>query len=162
MDLRNDWLIRATKELIRNTPPEKMWQRFGPPFNGTTTSNAVAIYDPDLTAVQGWHERYWVITGDVVTLMDQAGRDAVDALLLDGERNTTADTFDDTEALTRALALSLLDAVNFLSDQVESMKAAILGANNLSSLQTAIGQIATAPQRTPADLKALLRSKLGT
>ena len=37
------------------------------------------IHDPELSAVIGWDSKYWIITGDVVTLMDQTQRDTVDA-----------------------------------------------------------------------------------
>ena len=37
------------------------------------------IIDPDVSEVAGFETKYWTITGDVVTLMSQAERDAVDA-----------------------------------------------------------------------------------
>jgi len=42
---------------------------------------ATYIINPDLSAVTGWANKYWEITGDVVTLMDAAARDAVDAAI---------------------------------------------------------------------------------
>ena len=59
-------LNRTTKQLIpsANTPdyPVADW-----------------IINPDLSAVEGFASVYWVITGDIVTLMTQGERDAVDA-----------------------------------------------------------------------------------
>ena len=37
------------------------------------------IIDPDVSEVAGFPTKYWSIIGDVVTLMSQAERDAVDA-----------------------------------------------------------------------------------
>jgi len=47
------------------------------------------IINPDMSAVINQPNRYWIITGDVVTLMDQAARDTVDANIL-----TAADLAD--------------------------------------------------------------------
>ena len=160
--MRNDWLSRATKQLISNTSPGDMLRRFGPPFDGTPTSNAEWIYDPDLTAVAGFPSLYWNIVGDTVSLMSQVERDAVDQARLDALRDAIAAEFDNTEDKLRALALALLDAVNFLSDQCERIKSSIGNANNLAEVKTAITAIPAARQRTAADLKVLLRSKLGS
>lgn len=58
-------LNRSTKELRRsvNTPeyPAEDW-----------------IINPDLSAVDGYASKYWVISGDTVSLMDEAARAAVD------------------------------------------------------------------------------------
>ena len=40
------------------------------------------VIGPDMAAVEGVPRRYWVLTGDAVTVMDQTTRDAVDAALL--------------------------------------------------------------------------------
>ena len=37
------------------------------------------IINPDISAVVGFDRKYWIITGDSVTLMDQTARDALDA-----------------------------------------------------------------------------------
>lgn len=63
---------RVTKQYLTsvNTPdfPSSQW-----------------IVNPDLSAVGGFPSRYWILTGDVVTLMSQAQRDAVDdQLFTDG------------------------------------------------------------------------------
>jgi hypothetical protein len=62
----SDVVHRTTKQYLKsaNTPdyPVETW-----------------IINPDLSAVEGFPSKYWIITGDVVTLMSQAERDAVDA-----------------------------------------------------------------------------------
>ena len=52
------------------------------------------IHNPNLSAVAGFASKYWIITGDVVTLMDQAARDAVDAAELTTYKNGESDTAD--------------------------------------------------------------------
>lgn len=91
------------------------------------------IINPDLSAITGFASRYWTITGDVVTLMNQAARDAVDlALLTSGRDNITAAQVDNVESILRAFVLVTLDEVNILR------AAAGLGARTTLQLRTAI------------------------
>lgn len=76
------WLIRSTLKLVRASP-SGMLERYpaNGPFvdgSGNAQSNAFALRNPDTSAVDGWDSKYWILTGDVLTLMDQAARDAVD------------------------------------------------------------------------------------
>lgn len=52
------------------------------------------IINPDLTSVSAYPSKYWVITGDVVTLMDAATRSSLDASLLSAENNLLASNLD--------------------------------------------------------------------
>ena len=63
------WLNRITKEQRRSVAPADM----PPPLSDW-------IEEPDLSAVDGFPSRYWEIAGDAVLLMDQASRDALDAV----------------------------------------------------------------------------------
>jgi len=116
-------LNRATKQLRRsaNTPdfPVADW-----------------IHSPDLASVTGFESKYWIITGDVVTLMDQVARDAVDAAEATAQKDAVADGLDRTNEMLPALAKALLDEINIL-------RAA-----------------ASLPARTGTELKAAVRSKL--
>jgi len=118
-------LNRVTKELINsaNTPefPIVDW-----------------IINPDLSAVTGFPSKYWIITGDVITLMSQAERDAVDAAIVSARRDGTVTTFDEVEDVMRAFARVLLDEINILRTQ-----------HSLAD-------------RTIAQLKTAIRNKLGT
>lgn len=97
------------------------------------------IINPDLTAVAGFSSQYWTITGDVVTLMNQAARDAVDAANVTAGRDTvTAVQVDNVESVLRAFMLVVLDEVN------------ILRAND------------ALVARTAAQLRTAIRGKLGT
>ena len=94
------------------------------------------IEAPDLSAVAGEPTKYWIITGDVITLMSQAEQDAVDAAELVASRDALADEIDRNESYTRAFALVVLDEINTLR--------AAHGLND----------------RTPAQLKTALRNKM--
>lgn len=96
------------------------------------------IINPDLSAVTGFDSKYWIITGDVVTLMSQAERDAVDAADLEAARDGIVNILDGTEEILRAFASVMVDEIN------------ILRANH------------SLPDRTLAQLKTAIRNKMGT
>lgn len=142
-------LNRTTKLLIEsaNTPdyPVAQW-----------------IHNPDLSAVQGWPSKYWIITGDVVTLMSQAERDAVDAAELNSSRDSTSNRMDDLEDIVRALGLCTVDLNNFMATTVKEILDAIDAATTLADLKSRIAAITDPPQRTGAQMKTQIRNKLGT
>lgn len=51
------------------------------------------IVNPDLSAVEGVPVEYWKITGDVVSEMNQSEKDAVDAVLIVGEKQAKINEF---------------------------------------------------------------------
>ena len=120
-----DVLNRATKQHLTsvNTPeyPVAEW-----------------IINPDLSAVTGQPVKYWVISGDSVSLMDQAERDAVDAALREASRDATVAQLDQLENVLRALMLIILDQVNALRAQ-----------HGLTEV-------------TPSQLRTAIRNKLGS
>lgn len=75
------------------------------------------IINPDVDAVIGAPTKYWLISGDVVSLMDQAAQDVVDATeeqaATDADRISNKSRIDD-ERVLKALALVVLDEVNVL------------------------------------------------
>ncbi len=98
-------LDRETKQLHRSVnEPDFPVERF--------------IHEPieGLASVLDFPTKYWVITGDVVTLMDQAARDAVDAQevadALAADRTVAKDRYDDRDF--KALALVIMDELNIL------------------------------------------------
>ena len=94
------------------------------------------IINPDLSAVVGFDARYWEISGDTVSLMDQAARDAVDAAALSATKDAVADELDAQTTVMRAFAEVVVDEINILRAQ--------------HSL----------PDRTLAQLKTAVRGKL--
>ena len=106
--------------------------------DGKPVDNAEWIFDPDLTAVVGFENKYWNIAGSVVSLMSQAERDAVDAAELSDRRGVMVEQMDEVEEYARAFALVVLDEINLLRTQHS-----------------------IAP-RTIAQLKTAVRNKLGS
>lgn len=113
-------------------------KEFRPSVNTPDFPVGTWVINPDLTAVTGFASKYWIITGDVITLMDQAARDTVDAAEVSARRDQTADQLDVVEGVLRAFALVVLDEINVLRG-IESL-----------------------PDRTIAQLKTAVRGKLGS
>jgi hypothetical protein len=145
----SDFLHRTTKQFVNsgNDPdyPAVDW-----------------IRNPDLSAVEGFPAKYWEITGDVVSLMDQAERDAIDAAELEAQRDATASRLDLVEDVLRAFVLALLDERNRMADKFNALRAGIAGANNLADAKAAAAAIADEPLRSAADIKTVIRNKLGS
>jgi hypothetical protein len=120
------------------------------------------IINPDLSAVAGFPSQYWIITGDVVTLMDQAQRDAVDAAALDAQRDNTAEVLAQPEAYPRGYALVALDELNAHALKTNAILDAVDAATTLADLKTRIAAIADYPQRTIQQMQTAVRNKLGT
>lgn len=141
-------LNRLTKQLIvsANTPdfPSQDW-----------------IVNPDLSAVSGFASKYWTISGDIVSLMNQAARDAVDAVELSASRDALAEQLQATEDTLAAFALVVLDEINMHAARITAILDAVDGASNLATLKTAVAAIGDVPQRTIQQLKTALRAKLG-
>jgi len=117
----NTWLNRTTKLFLQQMSSGAMELRFPAEVlhdgAGEPISNANWIHAPDLSAVTGFASKYWIITGDIVTLLSQAERDAVDAAVLSTSRDGVADELDAVEDITRAFALVVLDEINTLRAQ---------------------------------------------
>lgn len=142
-------LHRTTRQLLRsvNTPdyPEADW-----------------IINPDLRAVAGFASKYWIITGDDVSLMSQAQRDAVDADEIEAARDALAAQFDGLEDLMRAFGLAVLDEINLHATRVTAILDAIDNANNLGDVKSSVAAIPDVPTRTIDQLKTAVRGKLGS
>ena len=95
------------------------------------------IEEPDLSSVLGQPSKYWVVSGDIVSLMSQSEMDAVDVAELSTQRDAMAGQLDQIENVLRAFALAVLDEFNILRAQ-----------HGL-------------PARTISQLKQAVRSKLG-
>ena len=119
-----DVLNRTTRQFLRsvNEPdyPKSEW-----------------IWEPDLGAVTGIDSKYWVVAGDVVSLMKQADRDEVDATL--AAQAVATDRAEqkarlDSERLLKGMVLWVRDELNELRAKhslppltAKEIKAAIKG-----------------------------------
>jgi len=164
--MRNDWLHRTTKQLVENTSPGDMALTYPADTfidqDGKPTSNDNWIYDPDLSAVTGWPSRYWSITGDIITLMDETARAAVDAALIEAARDAVATQLDQAEDILRAFMLLVLDEFNAHADKTNAILNAIDASATLAEVKANIGAITDYPTRTAQQLRDAIRSKLGS
>lgn len=113
----SSWLKRdLTRHILRRSPRDmEAW--FGGSFvdaGGNAQSNADWIWNPDLAAVAGTPLKCWKLSGETVLPMTRAEKDAVDAAALEASRDAAMTEIDTLEAVTRALALVILDEVNTL------------------------------------------------
>lgn len=120
------------------------------------------IINPDMAAVVGYPPQYWVITGDVVSLMNQTERDAVDAAALEASRDSTAAVLAQPEAYPRGYALVALDELNAHALKLNAILDAVDACTTLADLKTRIGAITDYPQRTIQQMQNAVRNKLGT
>ena len=107
------------------------------------------IHSPDMSAVVGYTSKYWIITGDVVTLMAQVDRDALDAAELEQAKDDEADGFDSEGTIFKAAMEVMIDGFNNLRQQFNDTTAE---SNQLTDT--------TYTPYTLAQLKAAARSKL--
>lgn len=136
--ITSGWLRRADSKHEATLSPRKMADRYALIFtnpDGTPNGNAEWILNPDLSAVAGFPTQYWIITGDIVTLMSQTEMDVIDADIV-----AAADLADkisekarmDVEKVLIAFATVVKDEINILRAQHS------LAGRTLAQLKTAI------------------------
>ena len=120
------------------------------------------IHNPDLSLVEGQPTKYWTITGDVVSLMTAPERQVVDDAEREAVRDATVAVLDQIENYSRAFALVFLDESNLHAQRITDILNAADAATNLAGFKARIALIADAPQRTIAQIKTAVQSKLGS
>lgn len=120
------------------------------------------IWNPNISAVVGFNPRYWIITGDNVTLMNQSERNAVDAALLELARDDLVTQLTSIEDLNRSIILVLLDEFNNHANKINSILDAVDAASSLADLKTRIAAITDYPQRNITQIRQAIRNKLGS
>lgn len=135
-------------------------KQYLPSVNTPDYPTAQWIINPDLSAVVGFSSRYWIITGDVVTLMNQAQRDALDAQLLAASRDATVNSIDAVGSFDRAQTQALQQELNSVTAKLNAILDAIDGAGTFAAMKPAIAAIADYPQRTLAQWKTQIRARM--
>ena len=136
-----NYLHRTTKQYLQSVSPASLPE---PAAN--------YIYMPDLSAVIGIASIYWVITGDVISEMSQAEKDAVDAARLSDARDDAIDEHvEQSESVVRQMLQMMIRENNILREQFNITTAEIAQLTNTNF----------AP-RTMVQAKAQLRSDMGT
>lgn len=116
-----NYLHRTTKQYLPSIPPNELAEPI---------ANYISM--PDLSAVSGQPIKYWTISGDIISLMSQAERNAVDTTLDVAILDTIANELDQTRTIMRAFAEVVLDEVNLLRGQHS------LVPRTLAQLKTAV------------------------
>ena len=124
------------------------------------------IINPDMSEVEGFQDKYWIITGDIVTLMTQIERDAVDAaeaaaLVLSHRSIGVASIDVPPNVNERAIIHSLNQRINFatnriieLQDRVQAMLDSTGGVANLRTDGLAVSISATSTRPLPDAIQA--------
>jgi len=118
------YLHRTTKKYRTSVDP-----------NSLTEPEVNFVVNPDVSAVLGQLTKYWIITGDVVTLMTQAEMDIVDVDIATAEDLDSKELEKlriDNEKVLIAFATIVKDEINILRAQHS------LTARTLAQLKTAI------------------------
>lgn len=159
------WLVRATKETFESAAPSDMAARYGGTWvdgNGNAVTNALGIFRPDLSLVTGFASKYWLLVGDLVTLMTAPQRAQVDADELSAQRDAVALQMQQTEDVLRAFMLVVLDELNLHAAKHNAILTAIDNNTTLATIRTAIAAIADYPARTELQLRNSVRGRLGS
>ncbi|SHL43168.1 hypothetical protein SAMN05216428_102387 [Nitrosospira sp. Nsp11] len=120
------------------------------------------IINPNLAAVEGFESKYWIITGDTVTLMDQAARNAVDLAELETQRDAIASMFTNPEDVLRAFMRVVLNEFNAHADFQNQILNGIRTATSLADLKAKATAKQDYPDRTVDDLITAIRNNLGS
>ena len=95
-----NWLHRTTKQYLTSTSPASLPE----PKNRY-------IENPDISAVLGQPSRYWLITGNVVSLLNVTPRQVIDAAIEVARKDSLSNQVD-TDDLLRAVSKTNLDLFN--------------------------------------------------
>ena len=101
-----NYLHRTTKRYLRSVSPASLPE---PAEN--------YIFMPDMSAVKDVPNQYWKITGDVISEMSQAGKDAVDINMMKDQRDAAVAEIDNLENVMRAVVKMMVSEINILRQQ---------------------------------------------
>jgi len=151
-----NYLHRTSKQYLTSRSPADLDEQ-----------EANYIQDPELSAVVGFPSIYWTITGDVVSLMSQGERDAVDAAILAAqvtEEKTGAESlYDLSQAEARALramVLLIVDELNSLRTQWRDFQTAVDAAANLGQMKTGVAGLPSLADRTYGQARTVIGNKI--
>ncbi len=158
------WLVRNPITVVESASPADMEAQYGGVWHdaeGNGITNALGIWQPDLSFVTGWPVRYWYLSGDSVLLLDVAARAAVDAQILSDMREAVTAQLDNVEDVLRAFMLATLDEMNGHAAKMNAILSAIDACTSISTLKTNIGAVTDYPSRSTAQMRTAVRNKLG-
>lgn len=99
-----NFLHRTTKQFLQSVSPNELQEAI---------ENYIS--QPDMSAVEGVSSIYWIITGDIVSEMNQGEKDAVDAAALTARRDAAINAaIDNLEGDLRQLVKLMISEINIL------------------------------------------------
>ena len=118
------------------------------------------IINPDLSGVEGFDSKYWVITGDVITLMEKSARDSIDVQITSNQRDYIASRLDAIQDADVEFYKLLIVELNRKSDKINDILSAAENSTDLSSFKIAMNAINDEPLREMSQLKVAVRTAL--
>lgn len=97
------WLHRTTLRQLHSVSPADL-----------PSPRTEWIEEPDLSAVTGFAPKYWIVTGNTITLMSATARAVVDAAQDSSELDVIANQLEETRSILRGFAEVMLDEINSL------------------------------------------------
>lgn len=99
-----NFLHRTTMQLFSSIAPDELQE----PIESY-------VEEPDMSPVEGEPSIYWVLTGDILSVMNQSEKDAVDAAALIARRDSAVNAaVDDLEGDLRQLVKLMIREINIL------------------------------------------------
>jgi hypothetical protein len=139
---------------IRRSVNEGSAPHNAPPWLVITRAQA------DLWDIIPQRYRKWVT--DHVEEMTQPEKDALDESILQAQRDAVVQQLDKIEDVLRAFMLAVLDEMNGHAAKINAILTAIDNGANVGAIKTNILAIADYPTRTVAQMRAAIRTKLGS
>ena len=132
------------------------------------SSLAYVINPPNFDLIEATPRKYRKISGDTLSVMNQAEMDAADAAeaqalidALNAAAKSVYDTAQDEYSKPlKAVALVILNELNLHAEKINAILAAIDAATSLTNLQTRIAAIADYPTRTAEQFKTAVDTKV--
>jgi hypothetical protein len=128
-----NYLHRTTKQYLQSWSP-----------NDLPEALANYIEDPDLSTVVGVPSMYWIITGDVVSEMNQSEKDVVDTAIVSASRDAEIQAqVDNLESTQRQVLKLMIAEINILRQQINTTTAEGSELTNTSLTDRTLSQVKT-------------------
>ena len=128
-----EYLHRTSKRYYGSIAPDELLEPL-----------ANYIEDPDLSAVEGVPNIYWIITGDVVSEMSQPEKDAVDAAILTAARDGAIQAeLDNLESVMRQVVKLMVSELNILRQQFNTTTGEVSQATDTAFAARTLAQVRT-------------------
>ena len=121
------------------------------------------VINPDLSPVAGVPQKYWKLTGDVLSEMSAGEKTVVDDALAaaakTSAKTTAKNEIDGNPGYDlRSIAKLIVDEINALRQWIVSFKVEVAAATSLADLKTRVASLPDMPDRTLAQAKTAYKT----